>query len=87
MHDAELPSPLYQVRAMEYLIYWEIHYFISSTIIKCAIGFQCIRLDRRKRIVYPIAGNMFVMLTIAILALAFVFANCRPLAATWNPGL
>lgn len=86
-HDAALPSPLYLIRATEYVIYWEILYFISSTIIKCAIGFTCIRLDQRKQIVIPIAINMSIMVIIAILALVFVFVNCTPLAATWNPSL
>ncbi|KAG8169535.1 hypothetical protein KVR01_000280 [Diaporthe batatas] len=86
-HDNAIPSPLYLIRATEYVIFWEILYFISSTIIKCAIGFTCIRLDRRREIVIPISINMAIMVIIAILALVFVFANCRPLAATWNPAL
>ncbi|POS72773.1 hypothetical protein DHEL01_v208833 [Diaporthe helianthi] len=84
-HDVALPSQLYLIQATEYVIYWEILYFISSTIIKCAIGFTCIRLDRRKQIVIPISVNMAIMVTVAILALVFVFVNCTPLAATWNP--
>jgi hypothetical protein len=87
MHDPDIPSPLYPIRAMEYLITWELHYFISSTIIKCGIGFQCIRLDQRRRVVYPLYINMSIIIIVAILALIFVFANCKPLAATWNPAL
>ncbi|KAH9904942.1 hypothetical protein F4778DRAFT_731248 [Xylariomycetidae sp. FL2044] len=86
-HDVDLPSPLYQIRAGEYIIYWELHYFISSTIIKCAIGCTCIRLDPRRRVRYPILINMAIILICSILAIAFVFANCRPFAATWNPAL
>ncbi|KAK1700610.1 hypothetical protein BDP55DRAFT_643623 [Colletotrichum godetiae] len=86
-HDADLPSQLYLIRASEYQTYWEVLYFISSTIIKCAIGFTCIRLDRRKRVVICMILNMSVMVVVAILALIFVFANCTPLAATWNPAL
>ncbi|EXF74472.1 hypothetical protein CFIO01_01950 [Colletotrichum fioriniae PJ7] len=86
-HDADLPSQLYLIRASEYQTYWEVLYFISSTIIKCAIGFTCIRLDRRKRVVICMVLNMSVMVVVAILALIFVFANCTPLAATWNPAL
>ncbi|KAM0425288.1 hypothetical protein ACHAPT_009344 [Fusarium lateritium] len=86
-HDADLPSPLYLIRAVEYQTYWEVLYFISSTIIKCAIGFACIRLDQRKRVVVPLYVNMSVMVLVAILALIFVFANCKPFAATWNPAL
>ncbi|KAF5002761.1 hypothetical protein FGRMN_159 [Fusarium graminum] len=85
--DANLPSPLYLVRASEYQVYWEIFYFTASTVIKCAIGFTCIRLDDRRRVVYPIYINMAIMIIITVLALTFVFANCKPLAATWNPGL
>ncbi|KAH6643223.1 hypothetical protein C7974DRAFT_119839 [Boeremia exigua] len=87
MRDIQLPSPLYAVRASEYIIYWEVFYFIASTMVKCAIGFTCTRIDRRRRVTHPIFLNLFVMVVIAILALIFVFFNCRPLAATWNPGL
>lgn len=86
-HDSDLPSFYYQIRAAEYEVYWEICYFLSSTIIKCAVGCACMRLDRRKRIVIPISVNMSLMVIIAFLALLFVFLNCRPLAATWNPYL
>ncbi|KAH7241313.1 hypothetical protein BKA59DRAFT_528924 [Fusarium tricinctum] len=86
-HDINLPSPLYLVRASEYQTYWEILYFTSSTVIKCAIGFTCIRVDSRRRVVFPIYVNMAVMVIVTILALTFVFANCKPVAATWNPGL
>ncbi|GKT60228.1 integral membrane protein [Colletotrichum tofieldiae] len=86
-HDADIPSQLYLIRASEYQTYWEVLYFISSTIIKCAIGFTCIRLDQRKRVVVCMSVNMSVMVVVAILALAFVFANCTPFAATWNPAL
>ncbi|RBR26411.1 uncharacterized protein FIESC28_00816 [Fusarium coffeatum] len=86
-HDVNIPNPLYLIRATEYQTYWEVLYFISSTIIKCAIGLTCIRLDSRKRVVYPIFINMAVMITITILALVYVFANCTPFAATWNPAL
>ncbi|KAJ0297333.1 hypothetical protein COL516b_010750 [Colletotrichum fioriniae] len=57
-HDADLPSQLYLIRASEYQTYWEVLYFISSTIIKCAIGFTCIRLDRRKRVVICMVLNI-----------------------------
>ncbi|KAM0553295.1 hypothetical protein ACHAPJ_007308 [Fusarium lateritium] len=86
-HDRNIPSPMYLIRATEYQTYWEVLYFISSTIIKCAIGFTCIRLDRRKRVTIPIYVNMSVMVIVTVLALVFVFANCKPFAATWNPAL
>ncbi|CEI61683.1 hypothetical protein FVEN_g2749 [Fusarium venenatum] len=86
-HDVNIPSPLYLVRATEYQTYWEILYFISSTIIKCAIGLTCIRIDIRRRITIPIYINMAIMIIVTILALAYVFANCTPFAATWNPAL
>ncbi|KAL0935525.1 uncharacterized protein CTRU02_210116 [Colletotrichum truncatum] len=86
-HDIDIPSPLYLIRAVEYQTYWEVLYFISSTIIKCAIGFTCVRLDKRKRVTILMGVNMSIMVVIAILALIFVFHNCTPLAATWNPAL
>ncbi|KAF6808626.1 integral membrane protein [Colletotrichum plurivorum] len=81
-HDAQLPSPLYLIRANEYQTYWESLYFISSTVIKCAIGFTCMRLDRRRRVVVIMAVNMSIMGVVAILALVYIFANCTPFAAT-----
>ncbi|KAF9771660.1 hypothetical protein IL306_010716 [Fusarium sp. DS 682] len=86
-HDVNIPNPLYLVRAVEYQTYWELLYFTSSTVIKCAIGFTCIRLDSRRRVVFPIYINMAIMIIVTILALAFVFANCKPFPATWNPAL
>ncbi|KAF1923839.1 uncharacterized protein M421DRAFT_302964 [Didymella exigua CBS 183.55] len=87
LRDADLPSSLYAVRAGEYIVYWEVMYFVSSTLIKSAIGFTCIRIDQRKRVTYPVLLNIFIMWLTAALALMFVFVNCRPLAATWNPAL
>lgn len=84
-HDADLPNALYQVRAAEYQLYWEIFYFISSTVVKCGIGFTCMRLDRRKQVSIPISINMSIMVTVTVLALIFVFANCAPVSASWNP--
>lgn len=54
---------------------------------KCAVGFTCLRLDRRRRILVPIVTNMAVMVVVAALAVIFVFVNCTPFAATWNPAL
>ena len=85
--DADLPSPLYAMRAGEYIIYWELLYFVSSTLVKCAIGFSCVRVDRRRRIAFSVFTNMAVMVLTAVGALIFVFANCRPFAANWNPSL
>ncbi|ORY57767.1 uncharacterized protein BCR38DRAFT_353944 [Pseudomassariella vexata] len=85
--DVDLPDPLYQVRALEYVIYWEITYFISSTIFKCAIGFACVRLDTRGRVFWPITINMGIMVIVTIMALTFIFANCTPFQAMWNPAL
>lgn len=86
-HDSQLPSTLYAIRAFEYEVYWELLYFLSSTIIKCAIGCTCLRLDNRKRILIPVSINMSLMVIITILAIFYVFLNCRPFAATWNPYL
>lgn len=85
--DSHLPSPLYAIQAGKYTTYWEIHYFISSTMVKSAIGFTCVRIDRRRRVTHPILLNIFVMVVTAMLALVFVFVNCKPFAATWNPAL
>ncbi|VUC30765.1 unnamed protein product, partial [Clonostachys rosea] len=86
-HDVDIPSQLYLIRASEYQTYWEVLYFISSTIIKCAIGFTCVRVDSRRRVCVPLYVNMATIVIVAILALTFVFANCVPVAATWNPAL
>ena len=75
------------MRAAEYIIYWEMFYFASSTIVKCAVGFSCIRVDHRRRIVFSVSINMAIMFLTAAGALAFVLANCHPFAANWNPSL
>ncbi|EXK82467.1 hypothetical protein FOQG_13180 [Fusarium oxysporum f. sp. raphani 54005] len=85
--DANILNQIYLVRATEYQTYWELLYFTSSTIIKCAIGFTSIRLYHRNRVVFPICVNMSIMVIVTVLALAFVFANCKPFNATWNPAL
>lgn len=85
--DQDLSSPLYQIRAAEYSTYWEVLYLISSSMTKCAIGLACMRLDTRKRFVIPMAINMSVIVVVTILALIYIFATCRPLAATWNSSL
>lgn len=85
--DLELSSPLYQIRAAEYMVYWEVLYLISSSMTKCAIGFTCMRLDTRKRFVIPASISMSVIVVVAVLALVYIFASCRPLAATWNASL
>lgn len=85
--DANILNQIYLVRATEYQTYWELLYFTSSTIIKCGIGFTSIRLYRRNRVVFPICVNMSIMVIVTVLALAFVFANCKPFNATWNPAL
>ncbi|KAF5020881.1 hypothetical protein F66182_7083 [Fusarium sp. NRRL 66182] len=86
-HDADIPSPLYLILAVKYQTIWELLYFVSSTIVKCSIGLACTRLDSRKKIIIPLHVNMLVMVVVTILALIFVFVNCQPFAATWNPAL
>ncbi|KAF4446878.1 integral membrane protein [Fusarium austroafricanum] len=83
--DENLPNPFYLIRVVEYQAYWVPFYFIASTIIKCAIGFTCTRLDGRKRVIIPIYINMAVIVIVTILGLSYIFANCKPFAATWNP--
>ena len=85
--DRNLSSALYQIRAAEYLIYWQVNYLIASTLTKCAIGFACIRLDTRKRIRFPLYGTMMATVIAAVVAEVFVLTNCKPLAAAWNPAL
>lgn len=85
--DQDLSSTLYQIRAAEYVMYWEVLYLISSSTTKCAVGLTCMRLDTRKRFVIPMAINMSVVAVVTVLALIYLFVTCRPLAATWNPSL
>lgn len=66
-------------------MYWEVLYLLSSSMAKCAVGFTCMRLDTRRRFVIPMSINMSVMVVVTLLALIYIFATCRPLAATWNP--
>jgi hypothetical protein len=83
--DPDLSSPNYRIRAAEYVMYWEVLYLVSTGLTKCAIGFTCMRMDGRRRFVIPMSINMSIIAVVSILALIYIFATCRPLAATWNP--
>ncbi|KAM0812006.1 hypothetical protein AB5N19_14323 [Seiridium cardinale] len=87
LRDSDIPTPTYVVRANELFFFWELNYFISSNIVKCAIGLFCTRIDQRRAIRWSIAINISIIIITAILVLAFLCTWCRPLAATWNPAL
>ncbi|KAL7624934.1 hypothetical protein AAE478_004148 [Parahypoxylon ruwenzoriense] len=74
-----------KIRAAEYILYYQIIYYVSSTITKVAIAFTLLRLFQAKVIRYIIHLNWIFMAMSAIGSLGFVFANCKPFAANWNP--
>ncbi|KAK9415875.1 hypothetical protein SUNI508_10004 [Seiridium unicorne] len=87
LRDSDIPTPIYVVRTNELFLYWELNYFVSANLVKCAIGLLCIRIDQRRAIRWSIAINISIIIITAILVLTFLCTWCRPLAATWNPAL
>lgn len=67
------------------MITFELIYFASSTITKCAIAFTILRLTPQRKYVYIMRANMALMTLTFVGSVAFVLSNCRPFAATWNP--
>lgn len=82
--DSELNMFL-KIRAGEYMLYFQIIYYVSSTITKIAIAFTMLRLFQKKFVRWIIHINWIFMTLTAIGALSFVFANCKPFAANYNP--
>ncbi|KAJ0116871.1 hypothetical protein J7T55_010022 [Diaporthe amygdali] len=80
--DIELPSPLYQVRAAEYVIYWKVLYLVSSNITKCAVGFTCMRLDSRRRFTIPISISMSIVETLGKITVNYIIFIVQ-LATDW----
>ncbi|KAI2609402.1 uncharacterized protein GGS25DRAFT_484517 [Hypoxylon fragiforme] len=82
--DVEL-NMFKQIRAAEYMLYFQVIYYVSSTVTKIAIAFTMLRLFQQKWVRWVIHINWVFMTLTAIGALAFVFARCQPFAANYNP--
>lgn len=74
------------IRAGEYTIYFQILYYISSTITKNAIAFTMLRLFSNKAWVRWVTHINWIFQTLTSIAcLVFVFVNCQPFKANYNP--
>ena len=83
--DAEL-NTFKLMRAGEYTIYFQILYYVASSITKVAIAFTVLRLFSRKRWIRWVTHVNWVFGSLpAIACLIFVFVHCLPFAANWNP--
>lgn len=67
------------------MLYFQVIYYVSSTVTKIAIAFTMLRLFQQKWVRWVIHINWVFMTLTAIGALAFVFARCQPFAANYNP--
>ncbi|KAM5343375.1 hypothetical protein ACJ41O_011912 [Fusarium nematophilum] len=74
-----------RVRAMEYLILYELTYYAASSITKFAIAVTILHICVQKRYVYLMYGLMGVMMVTNAGCVIALFANCQPIAAYWNP--
>ena len=83
--DAKL-NTLKLIRAGEYTIYFQILYYISSTITKNAIAFTMLRLFSNKAWVRWVTHINWIFQSLTSIAcLIFVFVNCKPFKANYNP--
>ncbi|KAM0475681.1 hypothetical protein ACHAP7_007178 [Fusarium lateritium] len=75
------------VRGMEYLLLYELIYYASSTITKFAIAVTILYICVEKRYKYIMYAIMSIMALTCTICLVWLFVNCVPFAAYWNPGL
>ncbi|KAM0238321.1 hypothetical protein ACHAP5_008726 [Fusarium lateritium] len=75
------------VRGMEYLLLYELIYYASSTITKFAIAVTILYICVEKRYKYIMYAIMSIMALTSTICLVWLFVNCVPFAAYWNPGL
>ncbi|KAF5018462.1 hypothetical protein F66182_9559 [Fusarium sp. NRRL 66182] len=75
------------VRGMEYLLIYELTYYASSTLTKFAIAVTILYICVEKRYKYLMYGLMVTMGITCTVCLIWLFANCTPFAAYWNPAL
>ncbi|KAK7408691.1 hypothetical protein QQX98_009159 [Neonectria punicea] len=75
------------MRGKEYLLFYEITYYGASSITKFAIAFMILQICVQKKYVYFMYGLMVVMSLTICGCMIWVFVNCVPFAANWNPKL
>lgn len=87
-HDAYLDKfPLQEfirIRGREYLLYYEMTYYGSSSITKFSIAFMILQICVQKKYVYFMYGIMGLMAVTATGCMIWLFTNCVPFAANWN---
>lgn len=74
------------VRGMEYLIFYELIYYASSTITKFAIAVTILYICVERRYKYLMYGIMGIMTITAVVCVVWFFVNCVPFQTYWNPG-
>ncbi|EKJ75857.1 hypothetical protein FPSE_04037 [Fusarium pseudograminearum CS3096] len=74
------------VRGMEYLIFYELIYYASSTITKFAIAVTILYICVERRYKYIMYGIMCIMTVTAVICVVWFFVNCVPFQTYWNPG-
>ncbi|KAI1406929.1 hypothetical protein F5Y13DRAFT_207124 [Hypoxylon sp. FL1857] len=82
--DAELTDAL-KARAALYMGYWQMHYAVSSNLVKAGIAVALLRLTTTQRLYRLIILGILISTPIFTAAVLIVLiATCRPLGAQWD---
>ncbi|KAH7139778.1 hypothetical protein B0J13DRAFT_447691 [Dactylonectria estremocensis] len=73
-----------RVRGREYLLYYELTYYASSSITKFSIAFMILQICVQKKYVYVMYSIMGLMAVTSFGCVIWLFTNCIPFAANWN---
>ncbi|KAI1106346.1 hypothetical protein F4804DRAFT_301003 [Jackrogersella minutella] len=85
--DAELTDAL-RARAALYLGYWQMHYAVSSNLVKAGIAVALLRLTTTQRTYrFMILGILISTPTFTAAVLVVLISTCEPLGAQWDLAL
>ncbi|KAH7120463.1 hypothetical protein EDB81DRAFT_914048 [Dactylonectria macrodidyma] len=76
-----------RIRGREYLLYYELTYYASSSITKFSIAFMILQICVQKKYVFVMYSIMGLMAVTSFGCVIWLFCNCVPFAANWNPKL
>lgn len=77
--------PAYMFRSLQYNVWWELSYLISSTLIKTSIGVAVIRIALKRRYRYTTYVFVIVSCAICVVGVIWELAACAPISSRWNP--
>lgn len=80
-------SPFLKIKAKQFLLFYELVYFTSSTLTKLSIIFTIMRICTERKYMWTMYAVMAAMVITATYSIIFVFADCTPIQTRWNPAL